>query len=116
MPLTGLGKFDDALGDDSVGDAGQQARERRSIYYRCDRSGDGRCVGKQAASFFTTQSEDVGDASEANDRDSKATSYPGRALPSYMNVIGLGPCIYPLSSRSVRNPAFSISSSIARFR
>src|SRR5260370_20290030 len=43
--------------------------------------------------------------------DPMPTSYPGRALPSYMNVIGLGPCIYPLSSRSMRNAAFSISSS-----
>ena len=42
--------------------------------------------------------------------------YPLRALPSYMNVIGLEPRIYPLSSRSMRNLAFSISCSIARFR
>jgi hypothetical protein len=28
-------------------DAGQQARERRSIYYRANRSGYGRCVGKK---------------------------------------------------------------------
>jgi hypothetical protein len=43
-------------------------------------------------------------------------AYLGRALPSYMNVIGLGPRIYPLSRRSNWNPAPAISSSMARFR
>ena len=30
-------------------------------------------------------------------RPSQLAGYIGRALPSYMNVIGLGPFIYPVS-------------------
>ena len=41
---------------------------------------------------------------------------PGRALPSYMKVIGFGPGIYPVSIRSMRKPAASIIEAIGRLR